>query len=266
MTSASLSALDLALASLLVLANALLSVVTSMGVARTFLVAGARLVVQLLLVGLVLKTVFTLQSPWLVGLVIAIMLGAASHEIVLRQERKLAGLWRYGLGSSVTVLATLFVTAFALMIVQPKPWFSPQVTIPLLGIILGSVMNSVSISLNQFNVAVARDRSSIEAQLALGAGRHAALKSLQRSALRSGLIPVINQMSAAGIITLPGMMTGQILAGMAPFEAAKYQILVLLLLSGGAGLGAFGAVALAVWRITDDRDRLRLDRLGSPST
>jgi putative ABC transport system permease protein len=84
---------------------------------------------------------------------------------------------------------------------------------------------------------------------------------LQRSALRSGMIPIINQMSAAGVITLPGMMTGQILAGMDPLEAAKYQILLLFLLSGGAGLGALAAVYVAVWRITDERDRLRLDRL-----
>jgi len=75
------------------------------------------------------------------------------------------------------------------------------------------------------------------------------------------MIPIINQMSAAGVITLPGMMTGQILAGMDPLEAAKYQILLLFLLSGGAGLGALAAVYVAVWRITDERDRLRLDRL-----
>jgi len=133
------------------------------------------------------------------------------------------------------------------------------------GILLGSVMNGVSVSLNAFNTSLVRERPAIEAQLALGASRYAALKPLQRSALRSGLIPIINQMSAAGIITLPGMMTGQILAGLAPFEAAKYQILILLLLCGGAGLGAMAATSLAVWRATDARDRLRLDRLESAS-
>jgi putative ABC transport system permease protein len=98
-------------------------------------------------------------------------------------------------------------------------------------------------------------------RLALGANRYVALKTLQRSALRSGMIPIINQMSAAGIITLPGMMTGQILAGMEPVKAAKYQILILFLIGGGAGLGALAATYAAVWRITDERDRLRLDRL-----
>ena len=111
------------------------------------------------------------------------------------------------------------------------------------------------------STAVIRERAAIEARLALGTNRYTALKPLQRSALRSGMIPIINQMSAAGVITLPGMMTGQILAGMAPVEAAKYQILLLFLLGGGAGLGALAAVYVATWRITDERDRLRLDRL-----
>ena len=84
---------------------------------------------------------------------------------------------------------------------------------------------------------------------------------LQRAALQQGLIPVLNQMSAAGIITLPGMMTGQILAGMAPLEAAKYQVLILLLLAGAASLGSVGISYWAVARVTDGRDRLRLDRL-----
>jgi putative ABC transport system permease protein len=163
------------------------------------------------------------------------------------------------------MLATLFVTAFALVTLRPDPWFAPQVVIPLAGIVLGSVMNGVSISLNAFNTGIVRERAAIEARLALGASRYAALKPMQQSALRSGLIPIINQMSAAGIITLPGMMTGQILAGMAPFEAAKYQILVLFLLAGAAGLGAVAAAYVAVWRSTDERDRLRLDRLMSSS-
>jgi putative ABC transport system permease protein len=83
--------------------------------------------------------------------------------------------------------------------------------IALLGIILGNVMNGVSVSLNALSTAIMRERSAIEARLALGTDRNTALKPLQRSALRSGMIPIINQMSAAGVITLPGMMTGQIL-------------------------------------------------------
>jgi putative ABC transport system permease protein len=253
---------DIAVAAALVALNALLSFLLDLGLTRTILVAGVRAVVQLLLVGLVLKTVFALASPPLIGAVVLAMLASASYEIGSRQERRFAGWWGFGLGAGTTMLATLFVTAFALAgALRPQPWYAPQVVIPLLGIILGNTMNGVSVSLNALNMAIVRERPAIEARLALGADRYTALKSLQRSALRTGMIPIINQMSAAGIITLPGMMTGQILAGMEPVEAAKYQILILFLLSGGAGLGALAAVYAAAWRITDERDRLRLDRL-----
>ncbi|HEY9236284.1 MAG TPA: ABC transporter permease, partial [Phenylobacterium sp.] len=86
---------------------------------------------------------------------------------------------------------------------------------------------------------------------------------LLREALRRGLLPAVNQMSAAGVITLPGAMTGQILAGVEPMEAVKYQILLMFLLTGASALAAvvvgFGAMRL----LTDDRQRLRLDRLVS---
>ncbi len=252
---------DLALAAVLVLLNAGLSLMLNLGFARELLVSGVRVVVQLLLVGLVLKLVFTLASALAVAAVIFAMMAAASYEILSRQQRRLAGPWGFLVGAGTTMLTTLFVTGFALLALRPQPWFAAEVLIPIAGIVLGSVMNGVSISLNAFNTGIVRERAAIEARLALGASRFAALKPLQRTALRGGMIPIINQMSAAGIITLPGMMTGQILAGMAPFEAAKYQILVLFLLAGGAGLGAIGASYLAVWRCTDERDRLRLDRL-----
>ena len=261
MSPALLGYSDLAIGAILVLINAVLSLLLNLGIARDLLVAGVRVVVQLLLVGLLLKLVFELASPLAIAAVVAAMLGAATYEIVSRQQRRLAGAWGIGIGAGTTMLATLFVTAFGLATLRPDPWFAPQVFIPLVGIVLGSVMNGVSISLNAFNTSVVSERAAIEAQLALGASRRRAFRPMQRSALRSGMIPIINQMSAAGIITLPGMMTGQILAGMEPFEAAKYQILILFLLAGGAGLGALGATWLAVWRVTDNRDRLRLDRL-----
>lgn len=248
-------------ASLFIVVDATLSVLLRVGIARSLVVAACRTVIQLLLVGLVLKTVFASNSPFLIGVVLLAMFGSASYEVLSRQEHPFGGWWRYGLGAGTTLIATVLVSVFAIVILRPTPWHEPQVLIPLVGIVLGSVMNGVSISLNTFNSGLARERAAIEARLALGASRHVALRALQRSALRNGLIPIVNQMSAAGIITLPGLMTGQILAGRPPFEAAKYQILLLFLLAGATGLGAIVTTALAVRRVTDDRDRLRLDRL-----
>jgi putative ABC transport system permease protein len=145
--------------------------------------------------------------------------------------------------------------------IRPQPWFDPHYAIPLAGIILGNVLNSASLSLDSFLGSVRRERPGIEARLSLGESYRGAIAPLVRMAIRRGLLPIINQMSAAGIVTLPGIMTGQILAGLDPLEAVKYQILLMFLLSGGSGLSALATSYLAAWRLTDERQRLRLDRL-----
>jgi putative ABC transport system permease protein len=253
----------LAGAGLLLIANAALSLWLGLGVGRSQLIAGARTVVQLLLVGLVLRTVFALGSPWLVGAVLLVMLASAAWETMSRQQRRFKGSWAYSIGAGTIAVATLPVTALAIALLHPDPWYAPRFAIPMFGIVLGNAMSGISVSLNAFNNAVVREQRGIEARLALGATRDEAFGPVRRDALQSGIIPTINQMSAAGIITLPGMMTGQVLAGMSPFEAAKYQIFVLLLLASATGFGAVAAVMAATWRTSDARHRLRLDRITS---
>ncbi len=108
-----------------------------------------------------------------------------------------------------------------------------------------------------------RERGGIEARLLLGQGWSEAIGDIRRDALRAGLIPIINAMATAGIVSLPGMMTGQILAGSPPLEAAKYQLLILFLIAAGTGFGAMAAVWAGSRRLFDERDRLRLERLSS---
>jgi len=106
-----------------------------------------------------------------------------------------------------------------------------------------------------------RERPAIETMLALGETRGSAFRPAMRAAVRAGLIPIVNSMSAAGIVFLPGMMTGQILSGIDPVEAIKYQVLIMFLLAGGTGLGVVAAVQIAALLLSDNRHRLRLDRL-----
>jgi putative ABC transport system permease protein len=159
-------------------------------------------------------------------------------------------------------LATALTAILALTTaIRPHPWFDPHYAIPLAGIILGNVLNAASISLDSVLGGVSREKAAVEARLALGETYRAAMAPLVRTAVRRGLLPIINQMSAAGIVTLPGIMTGQILAGLDPLEAVKYQILLMFLLSGGSGLSAVAVAYLAAAHLTDRRDRLRRDRL-----
>ena len=260
-----LSYWQLAATSVFVLIDAALSVFFGLRVHRSLLIAAIRMVVQLALVGLVLTTLFSVVSPLWTGLAALVMVLFAGHEAAQRQERPLSGWWSYGLGTSCMMMSSVVVTVFALMTaVQPNPWYDPRYAIPLLGMILGNCMTGVGLGLNTLTTSLAGRRAGVEAQLMLGASKQVATAPVMREALRSALMPVINSMAATGVVSLPGMMTGQILGGVPPAEAVKYQILVMFLIAGGTGLGAVTAVLGGISRLTDARHRLRLDRLTSP--
>lgn len=253
---------DLALAALLVVMNALLSLALNLRLEKRLLIAATRMVVQLTLVGLVLKALFAAASPWLTAMVAIIMVLFAGREATARQVRRFAGWWTYGLGTASMMMAAMLVTILTLTTqISPDPWYDPRYAIPLLGMVLGNTMNGVSLGFDRLLTGAVRERIAIEARLALGHDFADALGPVTRESVRSGLIPIINSMSAAGLVSLPGMMTGQILAGVDPVEAVKYQILVIFLIAGGTGLGVLMAVMVGRWRLTDPRQRLRLDRL-----
>lgn len=257
-----LSPWDLVLASVFILVNAGLSLALRLGLERQLLIAAVRMILQLLLVGLVLKVVFAAASPWLTALVATFMIGFAGREIRARQERHHKGIWGYGLGAAAMTFSGTLVTVFALTTqIQPTPWWSPQYALPLFGMILGNTMTGVSLGLDSLHSLVDRERRAIEAQLLLGETSLTALLPPLRRALRSGFTPIINAMAAIGVVSLPGMMTGQILSGADPQEAVKYQLLIMFLIGGATGMGVLTAVLASAWRLTDPRHRLRLDRL-----
>ncbi len=262
MTYAALDYIDLAIAASLVLINAGLSIAMQIGLQGRLILAAVRMVVQLGIVGFVLKALFAAASPFLTAGVALIMVLFAGREAMARQERRFSGIWAYGLGTGSMMAAAIIVTTFGLTTqISPEPWYNPRYAIPILGMILGNTMNGVSLGLERLLSGAVRERVAIEAQLALGAEAARAMRPVVRDALRAGLIPTINGMAAAGVVSLPGMMTGQILAGIPPLEAVKYQILIMFLIAGGTGLGLFAAVFGGRKRLTDGRHRLRLDRL-----
>lgn len=266
MTVVPLSYLDLGLAALLVVANALISIMLGLGLARGLLISGLRMTVQLTLIGLVLVWLFAAQSPWWTLLVATVMLTMAGYEVYARQARRFRGIWAYGLGATSMVLSATLVALLALaVLVQPAPWYDPRYAVPLLGMILGNTMTGVALGLDTLTTATARDQAAIEARLALGHSRFDAMRVVSVPAARSGFIPIINGMAAAGIVALPGMMTGQILSGTPPEEAVKYQLLIMFLIAGATGAGVLLAVYGGVLRLTDARHRLRLDRLVQPA-
>jgi len=233
-----------------------------LGLSRELLVAATRMMIQLALIGLVLEALFSVAAFHWVALMAMVMLLLAGREVMSRQKRRMTGGWAFAIGTGSMFVSSFAVTVFALLaIVGPQPWYAPQYAIPLLGMLLGNTMTGVALGMDRLTDSAWRQRTMIEGRLLLGMTWSQAIADLRRDAMRSGMIPIINGMAAAGVVSLPGMMTGQILAGSPPALAVKYQVLVFLMIAVGTGFGTVAAVMAASRRLFDERQRLRLDRL-----
>jgi putative ABC transport system permease protein len=244
-----LSAWQVAIAGSLVLVNGVISVAFRLGLERSLLMASARMVVQLLLIGYVLRWVFQSSSVAPVVALAITMTIIAGISAVRRTERRFPGVY---LASSVSVLVSAWlVTAFGIGAVLQKAdtWYEPQYMIPILGMILGNTLNGISLGLNRLGDELVVRRDTVEMSLALGATSWEAARGPVRQAVRTGMIPMINTMMVTGIVSLPGMMTGQLLSGVNPLDAVKYQIVILFLIASGTALGTVGVVLLSFRRL-----------------
>ena len=260
----SLSSIDLGLSALLLVALSGTSMLLSLGLEKKILLFGCRMTAQLLLIGLVLRYLFEHASGVLVLLMATVMLLAAGREVQARQKRKVRGFRGYLIGSSAMFVSSFSIAYLAMtVIIQVEPWYTPQYAIPLLGMLLGNTMTGVALSVDTLSSRLYEGRNSVEQRLMLGQSWQEASSDIRRDAMRSGMMPIINSMAAAGLISLPGMMTGQILGGTPPVEAVKYQILIMFLIAGGTGFGVIWAIWMTGHHLFDHRHRLRLEALSS---
>ncbi|WP_300673225.1 iron export ABC transporter permease subunit FetB [Desulfoluna sp.] len=257
-----LSPMDLSIAALLVVALAFLSFRMDLGVTRQIVVAALRTTLQLLLVGMVLKTLFDRAQPWMLAFIALVMVTTAGRVVMSRQTRQFTGIWGFGTGTAAMTVSSFSITCLVLTtVIRIDPWYAPQYAIPLLGMMLGNTMTGIAIGMERLTSTAWRDSGVIEGRLMLGQTWDEAIGTIRRESIRSAMIPTLNSMAVAGIVSLPGMMTGQILAGSPPMEAVKYQILIMFIISSGTGFGAVLAVSVGARRLFDERQRLRLDRL-----
>ena len=179
-----LSYWDILLAASLLCINAGLSIYFKLGTEKRLLIAAVRMVVQLTMVGLVLKALFHTVSPWLTLLVALLMIGFAGREAMARQERSFLGFWGYSLGTGSMLAAAGVVTLFALATqFHADPWYDPRYAIPILGMILGNTMTGVSLGLDRLLAEADGGRARIEARLALGHTFKAAMQVPVRAGL-----------------------------------------------------------------------------------
>jgi putative ABC transport system permease protein len=207
-----------------------LSVWQRLGLEWNLAVATFRTVIQLLAVGYILEFVFALNTPWAVIGIIGIMATIAAIVARNRISQKVPQLLPV-VGGSILMGTTLTLGYITLLVLQPDPWFQPQYLVPLAGIILGNAMNAAAIGGERLVSTLNASRLEIETHLSLGATPSQATATYRQEAIKAGLIPTLNSMMVVGVVTLPGIITGQILSGVNPLDAAIYQMLIMFILA-----------------------------------
>ncbi|QDG50638.1 iron export ABC transporter permease subunit FetB [Persicimonas caeni] len=253
---------DLALAALLLIIPAAISIALKLGLEKRLGIASVRTVVQLAFIGVVLEWVFELNRWYYVVPVLLVMLLVAARAAIQRSERRFPGAYLAAFGSLVLASS---VTAFSVteVVIGVEPWYAPRYVIPLIGMLLGNGLNGISLGLDRLLNDLVQKRRAVEARLALGASSWQAIQPWMRDAVRSGMVPIINSMMIVGLVSLPGMMTGQILAGAAPINAVAYQILIMFMIAAATALGVIMLCLLCYKVLAHPEHRIRWERIVS---
>lgn len=252
---------QVAFAVALIAINLAVSIVLQLKLARSLIIASARTVVQLLVMGHLLQFVFSTRSVWGVATIAAGMTLIAGGAAAGRSKRHYPGMRSNALVS--VAVSAWAITGLALMVIlrMRQPWQFPEYTIPLLGMVLGNTLNGISLALQTFTETLLQRKDQVQGLLALGATRWEAARECIQQALRTGLLPLVNSMSVVGLVSLPGMMTGQLLSGTSPASAIKYQIVIMFLIASATALGATIVVLLSYRRLFTRDHRFLIDAI-----
>lgn len=252
----------LAAALLLIAAVFVLSFRERLGLERSLLVGTVRTFLQLFLVGYVLQAIFALEHWAPVLGAVAVMVLVATHTAVSRLKRRVAGITAFA-AIALTAGSGLTLAFVSEVVIGVRPWFDPQYLIPIAGMIVGNAMNGAALAGERFQAELKNRVPEVETLLALGFPAPEALAALRQEALRAALIPSLNAMMVVGIVQLPGMMTGQILAGSSPLVAVKYQIVVMLMLTAAVAFTCVLFLELLVRRYYTPAHQLRRHLVGA---
>ncbi|KAF5349792.1 hypothetical protein D9758_010187 [Tetrapyrgos nigripes] len=249
------------IALIFILFNALLSNAFHLGVEISLLTAAARCMVQLGIVATLLQSVLEMKNPWAVAGVILLLNLMAAFETAMNKTKN-----RYS-NMFPSVFICMFGSTIPISIIGVKysmsvePFWDPVQYIPVVGMLCGSTISGVTLSLNYILREFQENRDKIEMYLAFGASRSEACRPMIAEALRLALTPTINQMSVLGIISIPGMMTGAMLGGSSVQEAAKLQMIIMFMLSASTALASICCSAYATSILVDEEHRVRPDRI-----
>ncbi|KAJ3170496.1 hypothetical protein HDU87_008729 [Geranomyces variabilis] len=252
---------NVAIASTLILSNIFLSLLFGLGLEKQLIVAATRCLVQLTIMGHILQPVFDKESPLFVAMLTLLLISIAILEISFNRTK-----FRHDYMVSTVALSTItavLLTSFVgnALAFGASPWYRPRTYIPTVGMLLGNCMSAQAVGLNTIMGQASDNKERIEMYLSFGATRWEAARPLVVEAIRTALLPVLNSMSVMGLISIPGMMTGQIMGGSSIGDAVRYQQILIFMISSSSTIGTIASCMSCCFIIFDDCDRLRLDRI-----
>ena len=224
---------------------------------KKLFVASLRMSVQLVLAGLVLTYIFQNPHPAFVMLYLMVIIGFTIWR-VLHQNKGLNPRFQRVIALSI-LLSGLSVLAFFILAVVGESPFNPQYVIPIAGMLMGNTMTGVGLGVRSFRASLKDQRFRVNALLNIGASPRDILLPFVRQALETALLPTLNSMMGMGIVSLPGMMTGQILSGTLPMTAILYQIAIMIAICTVVCLASFGALHFGYQTLTNERNQIFLD-------
>lgn len=226
-----MSILALSFTLLFVMITMLISVWQKLGLERDIAIGTVRSAVQLLLVGYVLQFIFNTRNPVLIVLILIVMITVASINAAKRGKGLAGVLWKIALAVTATELLMMgLLLGFGIIEA------TPQYIIPISGMTIGNAMVVAGLLLNQMRREVESSRGEIELLLSLGATARQAVQDAMKRSVKASMIPTIDGMKTVGLVQLPGMMTGMIIAGANPVEAVRYQILIVFAFTSSAAV------------------------------
>lgn len=246
-----ISNLQLLLSVSLVLITGLISALLKLGLLKSLLWGTFRAFLQLSLIGYVLNYIFKVNSLLIIVPVLLLMCFIASREATRRINNPPH---RPGSIAFVSLTASTFLVGLivVVLVISPQPWYSAQVVLPIFGMLLGNSMNAIALSLDRMYSEIRSQAEEVEQLLCFGASPWEAVRAYVNKAITAGMTPIINSLMVVGLVSLPGMMTGQILAGMNPVAAVRYQFVVMIMIAAAVAIGCLLIVGLSYKRIFNE--------------
>ncbi|NLL73684.1 MAG: iron export ABC transporter permease subunit FetB [Clostridiales bacterium] len=223
---------------------------------KLLLLASFRMTIQLILAGLILTYIFDNPHPAFVVIYLLGMIAFSVHR-VLSKNKDINKNFKLAITFSLA-FSGVFILGYFVMVVVGESFFSPQYTIPLAGMIIGNSMTGATLGMKTFTEDIKNQRNKIEALLNLGVTPKKILLPFVNNALETALLPTMNNMLGMGIISLPGMMTGQILSGTEPTTAIMYQIAIMIAICTAVCLTVFCSLTFGYKTLYNSRNQIKL--------